>query len=948
MSTQAYWALSVQEVEASFQTDALNGLDPAEAATRLAAHGPNRLTGKRKRGLLAKFADQFKNLIILILLAAAVISGITGHIEGEGLTDAFIILAIVIINACIGTIQEAKAENALAALEKMSAPHCRVVRGGQVLLVDVDSLTPGDLVVIEAGDLIPADMRLTEAVNLKIQESALTGESFPEEKRTAPLPEKTLLGDRENMAFSSSIVSYGRGRGIVTATGMRTETGKIAGLLQAVPETKSPMQNKLNQLGRYLGFAAIGVCLCIFAAGYLQGREVAGMFMIAVSLAVAAIPEGLPAVSTMVLALGMQRLAEKNAIVRNLPSVEALGSTTVICSDKTGTLTQNRMRVTALFTGNTPSGVPSVADDTQKALLLTAILANNATLPALPTLPTLPENAEGTATGDPTETALLELGRAVGLDKNELERKYPRLAEIPFDSERKMMSTLNRDGDGKLVLHVKGGTDEVLARCARILLPDGTRPLDESARNMIRQQNLRMAADALRVLAAAYRPLNELRPDGMPNEIMRPNEMDSGKMGSGEVQPGEMPPDKTGSGTMGLGGAQPGAMRPGAMPWPMTSEAMEQDLVFCGLIGMTDPPREEAKNAVAVCRAAGIRPVMITGDHMATALAIARQLGIAQPGDSAMTGAELEAATDEELEAAVPKTAVFARVAPEHKVRIVRAFQRRGAVVAMTGDGVNDAPALKLADIGVAMGITGTDVSREAADIVLADDNFATIVTAVGEGRRIYDNILKAVQFLVSTNIGEVLVIFTAIMAGWATPLLPVQILWINLVTDSLPALALSVDPAARDIMQRKPVDAGKGILQGAFFLRIILQGIMIAALALTAFRIGLQTDIATGQTMTFAVLAFSQVAHALNVRSPLRSAFEGMFKNKFLLQALGIVMLLMFVALNLPELHGIFHLVKLDATQWLWVAALSLTPLPLVEAVKAVARKKYKKTIAQ
>lgn len=818
--------------------------------------------------------------MILLLVVAAAISGVTSYIEGEGFTDALIILAIVIVNACIGTAQEAKAENALEALEKMSAPNCKVVRDGQVLLINVDGLVPGDLVIIESGDMVPADMRLTEAVNLKIQESALTGESVPEEKHTDALPGDVLLGDRENMAFATSIVAYGRGRGIITATGMYTEMGKIADMLQSVPEIKSPMQAKLDRFGIYLGLAAIVICLCIFITGYIQGREVLGMFMIAVSLAVAAIPEGLPAVSTIVLAMGMQRLAGQNAIVRNLASVETLGSTTVICSDKTGTLTQNVMTVVALFIGNKLSAAPNIAEDNHKKLLLAAILANDATLSEA--------GSVKKSNGDPTETALVELGLTVDMNKNALEREHKRLAEIPFDSTRKLMSTINQDAAGQLVLHVKGAPDELLTRCTHILLPEGVRLLDESERDVVSKQNLTMAQKALRVLAAAYRPLE-------------------------------------------------------AMPSAMTSAVVEQQLIFCGLIGIMDPPREGVKAAVEVCRKAGIRPVMITGDHMATARAIALQLGIAQPDDKFMTGAELEKASDEELDVAVPETAVFARVAPEHKVRIVRAFQHRGAVVAMTGDGVNDAPALKLANIGVAMGITGTDVSKEAADIVLTDDNFSTIVTAVREGRRIYDNILKAVQFLLSTNIGEILVIFIAIMAGWATPLLPVQILWINLVTDSLPALALSADPAEPDVMERRPVNATKGILQGTLLLRIFLQGVMIAALTLIAFRIGLRTGIATGQTMAFAVLAFSQIAHVFNVRSALGSAFEAMFKNTALLGALAIVMALMLIVMGLPSLREVFSLAPLNAMQWLWIVLLSLAPLPLVEVVKGLIRKKGK-----
>ena len=885
-----YWNAPAGDVESSFAVSPDLGLSSGEAEKRLAEYGPNRILGTKRKSILARFIGQFKSFMILILLAAAAVSGITGYIEGEGVTDALIILAIVIVNAVIGTAQEAKAENAIAALEKMAAPHCTALRDGQASTVDVRELVPGDIVLLETGDLVPADMRLTEAVNLTIQESALTGESVAEEKHTGPIPGEVLLGDRENMAFSSGIVTYGRGRGIVTATGMRTEMGKIAGMLQAAPEAKSPMQARLDQLGRYLGLASLAVCIAIFAAGLVQGREIMGMFMVAVSLAVAAIPEGLPAVSTIVLAVGMQRLAARNAIVRNLPSVETLGSTTVICSDKTGTLTQNRMTVVSLYADGDEARKPEAMREEWRQLLMAAVLANDATLASGGLANGAPASGDGknASTGDPTETALLDLGLRFGLDKNLLEKEHRRVSEIPFDSERKMMSSVNRDPSGRLTLYVKGGPDEVLARCTRVLGHGGIHALGEEERETIRRANLNMAGQALRVLAGAFRPLDSL-----------PGDADGGD-----------------------------------------SAAMEKDLVFCGLIGMIDPPREEVRGAVAICRTAGIRPVMITGDHMATALAIADELGIRREGDGFMTGAELEKASDAELDAAVPRTAVFARVAPEHKVRIVRALQHRGEIVAMTGDGVNDAPALKLADIGVAMGITGTDVSKEAADIVLADDNFATIVTAVGEGRRIYDNILKAVQFLLSTNIGEILVIFTAIMAGWATPLLPIQILWINLVTDSLPALALSVDPAAPDVMRRGPVDAKQGILQGSFLLRVILQGLMIAALSLIAFRIGCGTDDATGRTMTFAVLAFCQIAHVLNVRSALGSAFRGMFANRLLLGALAVVVALMFIVIEIPALHGIFHLAPLTASQWVWVAALSLAPLPLVEAAKAVARR--------
>ncbi len=871
----ACWNLSVPETERRLNTSADKGLHPAEAAARLARYGYNELVQRKKRSLLFTFIGQFKSFMILILLAAAVVSGLVGHLEGEGVADAFIILAIVVINACIGTAQEIKAGNALEALEKMSAPHCRVVRGGQVSVIDARDLVPGDVVVIESGDLVPADLRLVEAVNLKIQESALTGESVPEDKHTAALTGDSLPGDRENMAFSSCIVTYGRGRGIVTATGMRTEVGKIAAMLEAVPDSKTPLQEKIDHLGKILGIIAIVVCILIFTAGFFQGREPLGMFMIAVSLAVAAIPEGLPAVSTIVLAVGMQRLAGKNAIVRHLPAVETLGGTTVICSDKTGTLTQNRMKVVKLFMDNAVSDIPPEISAGQKRLLLAGIMANDAKLS---------QTAEGwQSTGDPTETALLDLGLQLGLNKSDLERRFPRRAEVPFDSERKLMSTVNQDASGRLTLYVKGGLDELLARCSAILLNGERQALGEAEKERIRAGNLGMAQSALRVLAAAFKPLESL---------------------------------------------------PGTI-----SAELERDLIFCGLFGMIDPPREEARAAVATCRAAGIRPVMITGDHMATATAIAESLGIKREGDGALTGAELEKIPEAELAERLASTAVFARVAPEHKVRIVRAFQARGEVVAMTGDGVNDAPALKLADIGVAMGITGTDVSKEAADIVLADDNFATIVTAVEEGRRIYDNILKTIQFLLSTNISEILVIFTAILADWAAPLLPVQILWINLVTDSLPALALSVDPADKDIMRRTPVGAGQGILQGAFLLRILAQGAMIAAISLAAFRIGLHSGTDAAHTMTFAVLALSQITHALNIRAARRSAFPDLFSNKPLLGALALGLLLMLAILCFPPLHGVFRVVPLEVGQWLWVAGLSLLPLPIVELAKLGAR---------
>ncbi len=877
-STQpiAFYNLTPEETAERLRVNPADGLTEAEAGERRERHGHNEFAKEKPKSLFRKFLDQFKSVMILILLAAAVISGVVGVMQGEGIVDSLIILLIVVVNAAIGVAQEAKAEKALAALEKMSAPQCKTIRNGQVEIIEARNLVPGDVVVVETGDVVPADMRLVEAVNLKIQESALTGESLPEEKHTAALPGDVLLGDRENMAYSSSTVTYGRGKGIVAATGMHTEIGKIAAMLQAVPDTKTPMQEKIDRLGKFLGIAAVAVCAAIFLAGFLQGRDILAMFMIAVSLAAAAIPEGLPAVSTIVLAVGVQRLARQNAIVRNLPSVETLGSTRIICSDKTGTLTQNRMTVVKLAAGGPAVAIPDQLTDGQRQLLMAAIMANDAKLSR--------DGDEWRAAGDPTETAFVEIGLRFGLNKNDLEKTLPRVAEVPFDSERKMMSTANRDADGQLTVYVKGGVDEILARSGGMLIGGEVKPLGDAEKQAIRKENDAMAAQALRVLAGAFRKVD-------------------------------------------------------ALPANVDSAGVEKELVFCGMAGIIDPPRPEVRAAVEKCRSAGIKPVMITGDHLTTAVAIAEALDIKREGDKFFSGAEVEKMSDADLEKIVEHTSVYARVAPEHKVRIVRAFQKNGEIVAMTGDGVNDAPALKLADIGLAMGITGTDVSKGAADVVLADDNFATIVGAVEEGRRIYDNILKTIQFMLSTNLGEILVIFTAIMLKWPAPLLPIQILWINLVTDSLPALALSVDPAEPDVMRRRPVKAEQGIMEGPYLLRIALQGIMIAALSLIAFRIGFHTSEQAGQTMTFAVLAFTQITHVLNVRSASNSAFANLFSNRLLLGALAIVLFLMLIVLEIPALHDFFHLAPLTAGQWIWVAALSLAPLPLVELVKSLVR---------
>lgn len=882
-----YYNQSIEDVEKSLNTSIKNGLTSEEVESRLNKYGYNEFQKKKPKSLGIKFLEQFKSFMIIVLLIAAAISGVIGYLQGEGFTDAIIILAIVILNAIIGVIQEAKAESSLEALEKMSSPHCNVVRNGKIEEIESRNLVPGDIVELETGDAIPADLRLVEAVNLKIQDAALTGESVPEEKFTTIIPQdEVALGDRDNLGFSSSIVTYGRGKGIVIATGMATEVGKIASMIQSVPDMQTPMQEKLDKLGKFLGIAALIICALIFGVGVLHGRDITDMFLIAVSLAAAAIPEGLPAVSTIVLAVGVQRLVKKNAIVRKLPSVETLGSTTVICSDKTGTLTQNKMTVTRIFIDGKEYGITDFSDGNNSRLsdlLIPFILANDAKLTT--------DNDGLKTTGDPTETALIDVGIRFGLDKNRLEMENPRVTEIPFDSEKKLMTTVHKEENAFLQVYTKGGLDEILACCDRIWINGNILPLTQKDKNIIYEANDHMAGEALRVLAAAYKEIPHL-------------------------------PEKT----------QP--------------SALEKNLIFVGMVGMIDPPREEVKDAVKKCRTAGIKPVMITGDHKITAVAIAETLGIKEKRDKALTGNDVEKMSDRALQETVESVAVYARVAPEHKVRIVKAFQQNGEIVAMTGDGVNDAPALKLADIGIAMGITGTDVSKEAADIVLTDDNFATIVTAVEEGRRIYDNIIKAVQFMLSTNIGEILVLFVAVLANWVTPLLPIHILWINLVTDSLPALALSVDPADPDVMERKPISSKEGIMNRKFSLRVFLQGAMIGILSLIAFLIGRQTSVEVAQTMTFAVLAFSQLTHVFNVRSSYHSAFRNMFQNKYLIGAILFVTGLMIMVLEIPYLQPIFHLHPLNTSQWIWVIVLALAPLPIVEIVKGIQRLIRKKTI--
>ena len=886
MNQEKWFSKSGEDVAKFFETDMIKGLSSEQVEEKRSVYGTNEIVSKNKKSIAKMILEQFQDFMIIILIIAAVISGIVGQSNGEGFTDSIIILVIVILNAVIGVIQELKAQKSLESLKNLSAPHSKVIRDGKLQDLESKYLVPGDIVVLETGDYVPADLRLIEAVNLKTQEAALTGESLPVEKNTEKIDKEDIgIGDRLNQAFSSSLVTYGRGKGIVVSIGMQTEVGKIATMLDSVDDSETPLSRRLEALGKTLGIAALVICLVIFAVGsFVHGREIFEMFMTAVSLAVAAIPEGLPAISTIVLSIGVQRMVKRNAIIRTLPSVETLGSATVICSDKTGTLTQNKMTVEKIFYNNEIFGVEEKkynVDDHLRLLMNSMILCNDTKVTK--------EGEEFKLAGDPTETALVDLGIKLNMLKTTMDDENPRVEEIPFDSERKLMSTVNNTNQG-LFVYTKGGVDEILSKCSKIYLDNQEMALSAENINYIKQVNEEMAKGALRVLAMAYK-----RVDKVPTR----NEMNN----------------------------------------------LESELVYIGMVGMIDPARPEAKEAVEKCKTAGIKPVMITGDHKVTAMAIAKDIGILENESEAITGSELEKMPQEELEKNVKNYSVYARVSPEHKVRIVKAWQSQGEVVAMTGDGVNDAPALKTADIGAAMGIVGTDVAKEAADVVLTDDNFATIVSAVEEGRRIYDNILKAVQYLLSSNIGEIIVLFVATMFGWlAEPLLPIHILWINLVTDSLPALALSVDPAEKDIMKRK-ARKDKNIFSKGMTFRVIYQGIMVGVLTLLAFCIGCRFDFAslanpevamTAQTMAFAVLAMSELVHAYNVRSNKESIFKLKLKtNMVLVLATLVSLLLMVVVLGVPVLQGMFEVTELSITNWVWVILLSLAPLTIVEILK-------------
>lgn len=862
------YSQSREEAVQTLGTDPARGLNQRECQRRLEQYGKNELRPAKRRGLPARFFSQFQDLMVLILLAAAAVSFAVSWVRGDGeYVDSLIILAIVVCNAVIGTVQEVRADRAIQALKKLSSPHAWVIREGRRQRVESSQLVPGDLVVLQAGDLVPADLRLLKSAELKIEESALTGESVPAEKDAGShCPGNAPLGERKNMAFASTGVASGAGVGVVAATGMDTAMGRIAHMLEHEQSPQTPLQQRLKRMGKVMGVGVVLICAVIFLLGLFQQRPPLEMFMIAISLGVAAIPEGLTAVVTIVLAMGIKRMAQKRAIVRHLPAVETLGSTQVICSDKTGTLTQNKMTVVAFSAARGEERLDSPA--AQFALEL-ATLCSDA------------QKVGEKFTGDPTETAFL---RACKRGKGELEGCYPRVGEIPFTSARKRMTTAHRLPEGGFRLIAKGAPDVLIARCTRLLQGGEVRPLTGAMKAKLLSDNSRLAERALRVLAVAYRDVSAL---------------------------------------------------------PSDDRESESQLIFCGLIAMEDPPRPGVKEAVTQCKRAGILPVMITGDHAATALAIGQRLGIAESSSQVMTGPELDRLDDGALSKKVFQYRVFARVSPEHKVKLVRAFQQRGMVVAMTGDGVNDAPALKAADIGCAMGKNGTEVAQSAADMVLTDDDFSTIVAAVREGRGIYQNIRKTVHFLLSCNIGEILVVFVAFLLRAPTPLLAIQLLWVNLVTDSFPALALGADPIQGDVMEQPPHKREEGVFSGGVGFAVAVEGCLVGALALLAYTIGRAffdydpAAPAIGRTMAFCVLSLSQLVHSFNMRSEHSVLKLGLLSNRKLVAACGFCAILMVSVVLFPPLSALFQTTALTAFQWLIVAALSLCPLLVVEGEK-------------
>lgn len=862
-----WFTKSKEEVLRSLDTNAAAGLSSQEVEKRLQSFGRNELEVKKKESLLKKVIGQLEDPIIIVLLIAAFLSYVSSGFEDW--IDSVIILLIVVINAIISISQENNANKSLEALQKMSAPLAKVIRNGKLEHIETATLVPGDIIELEAGDLVPADVRILSAANLKADESAMTGESVPVNKKALEaLPEDTVLADRKNMLISSTVITNGRATCVVTSTGMKTEVGRIANMLISEDDNTTPLQRKMAEISKLLSIICLGICVLMFIVGLLYSRPILEIFMMAVSLGVAAIPEGLAAIVTIVLALGVQRLVKRHAIVKKLPAVETLGAASVICSDKTGTLTQNKMTVVETFVHGSA---------TPQQLLAIGALCNDSKLTV--------NGSEFQVTGDPTETAFVSKAYEEKLDKNELEANMPRVAEIPFDSERKLMSTIHKTEQGYRVM-VKGAPDVLLNRCR----------IDEAKAQKIAAKNADMASNALRVLGVAYKEITEV-------------------------------------------------------PEELTSEDIENHLTFVGLVGMIDPPRQEVKEAVAQCYEAGIRPVMITGDHKLTAVAIAKELNIFRSGDLAMTGSELDMMPQEILEEEVEKYSVYARVSPEHKMRIVKAWQAKGMVVAMTGDGVNDAPALKVADIGCAMGITGTDVAKGAADMILTDDNFATIVHAVEQGRGIFSNIKKSIQYLLSCNIGEIITIFVATALNFhQMPLVAIQLLWLNLVTDSLPALALGMEPVEPGVMKQKPRDSRKSIFDDGFAASMIFYGVLVGAITLAAYWLGeyvlSDPTVADGtaNTMAFATLVFGELTRAFAVRSETRSIFSiGVFSNSAMNKAFLVSLALQLAVLFIPFLQEIFKVQSLTGIEWVIVILLSLVPLIVSELTKAFRSKDAK-----
>ena len=881
-----WFSKSQEDVLKELNVDPSLGLTTDEAKARLEKYGENKLKGKPKKSLVSLFFAQLKDMLIYVLLGAAVITILIGEY-----VDAIIILLVVVLNAVIGVVQEFKAEKAIEALQQMTTPRSLVRRDGEVKEVQSEEVVPGDIIVLDAGRFIPADLRLIESANLQIEESALTGESVPSEKNAHDLHEdpKTPLGDKSNMAFMSTLATYGRGEGVVVATAMETEIGKIAKILDEDTDEMTPLQKRLEELGKILGFIAIGICVLMFVIALFQKRDLFEMFLTAISLAVAAIPEGLPAIVAIVLALGVTKMSKINAIVKKLPAVETLGSVNIICSDKTGTLTQNKMTVVKHYTLNNLKDIPAEgtgfeADKDTQELLKTFVLCSDATY----------ENGQGT--GDPTEIALVVLGDRYGLSKRSLNSEYKRVGEKPFDSDRKLMSTLNEEEVGYRV-HTKGAIDNILKISKNALVQGKVVPLTEEMKNAYLKIAEEMSDDALRVLGAAYKDSDSL----------------------------------------------------------LTPEEMENDLTVIGIVGMIDPPRLEVKDSIRDAKMAGITPVMITGDHKNTAVAIAKQLGIADSIEQSLTGAEIDEFSDEEFAKRIGNYRVFARVSPEHKVKIVKAYKTQGNIVSMTGDGVNDAPSLKTADIGVAMGITGTDVSKGASDMILTDDNFTTIVHAIEEGRNIYSNIKKSVIFLLSCNLGEIIAIFISVLFFWPVPLLPTQILWINLITDTLPAIALGVDPGDKDVMKLKPRDPKESFFARGAGVRAIIGGTLIGILTLAAFYFGLSEhgyslgsknipeEILTyARTMAFVVLAASQLFYSLSMRNPSKSIFKvGLFSNMYLIGAIIIGLILQLGVISVPFLASAFKVQVLSLRDWVLVFGFALIPLIIKEIMKVFSKNK-------